>query len=205
VEQRIEVLEGVEVVRKRPAMFVGAPDAENPLAARVLQFVVSALVDDEPKPEEVRVTRWREGLITVAYDGAPIPIEPRPLRSCTHPILYHYFMQLVAGGRTERRSLWFGAVLNALSDRLVVWTMHGETPYRAVFRQGGLFSLLAASHVRRALGSTWLTYRTDDTVAPGVVGAGTLAALDNEVGAQAHGVRLTVYVRPDDLPDDDAW
>ena len=155
----ITVLEGLMAVRHRPAMYIGAEEPGHSLPTRILEFVADGVAHDTPTPEEVRILLWREGAITVAYDGAPIPIEPfsRPVNGVEHPAFYQFFMYLFAGADPFHRSLAFGAILNALSEQLVVSTMHGGDRYRAVFSQGMIVSLLTRTHCASPLGTTWVT------------------------------------------------
>jgi len=147
----IKILRGLEPVRLRPTMYIGGEDVHPNPRVRLLEATVRGIVDERPR--EVRILLWRGDAVTVAYDGSPLPIEPVSLwNHVSHPALYWSFMELfIAKGN-------FGAVLNALSERLVVSTMHADDCYRVVFEKGGIVSLLSRTHCKHPLGTTWLTY-----------------------------------------------
>jgi tetratricopeptide (TPR) repeat protein len=108
-------------------------EADRSLRERLLEYVISEITHELPK--EVRVLLWREGAVTIAYNGTPLPIESiqpcgTPAEGVSHPALYRHFMYLLAGHPSGMSV--FGAVLNALSERLVVSTIHNGHRYRAV-------------------------------------------------------------------------
>ncbi len=124
------------------------------------------VANDEPRPSAIRVRIHAAGAVVVAFDGSPLPIEPvgRPAEGVTHPALYQFFMHLMVG---TPRALMFGAILNALSERLVVSTMHDGHRYRAVFSRGAIVGLLARAACTRPDGTNGLVYRADPTVISG--------------------------------------
>ena len=132
----ITILEGLEAVRRRPAMYIGG---EEPHPSRRVQLLESVVDEIAHEPQaEVRILLWREDAVTIAYDGSPLPIEPfsRPIDGVAHPALYQSFMYLFAGGMLPFGTAAFGPVLNALSERLVVSTVHAGDRYRVVFSKG---------------------------------------------------------------------
>ena len=158
----ITVLEGLEPVRRRPAMYIGGEDEHPSPRARLLELAVTDIAY-ERRPQEVRILLWREGVVTIAYDGRPLAIEPpaRPVDDIPYPALYQSFMYLNVPAVNGM------AVLNALSERLVVSTMHDGRRYRGVFSKGMIAALLHRAHCDCPLGTTWLTYRPDATVVTG--------------------------------------
>ena len=133
----LTILEGLEPIQRRPAMYIGAAEPGRSLSHRLLEGLVEAIAGDTPPPQEIRVGLWSGSALTVAWDGVPLPIEPfdRSGEGVSHPALYQLFMHLAAGTPPFDR-FFFGAILNALSERLVVSTMHGDHRYRAVFAKG---------------------------------------------------------------------
>jgi DNA gyrase/topoisomerase IV subunit B len=165
-------------------MYVGASEPGRPAAARLLEGLVDAIAHDTPRPQEIRVQLWSGSVITVAYDGAPLPIEPfvSGTAGVSHPALYYLFMHLYAGGAPFDRFL-FGAILNALSERLVVSTMRDSDRYRVVFAKGNVVRLLHRTSCPRPLGVTWFTFRPDIAI----IGGDQLTLADVERIAERQG------------------
>lgn len=167
MEGRITVLEGPQAVRQRPARFIGVEDERQSWRAQLLELAVTDIAW-EWRPQAVRILLWREDAVTVAHDGRPLPIHPCAISvdDIPHPALYRSFMALRTGAAPPGGNGL--AILNALSELLVVSTVHGAHRYRTVFSKGMIASLLRPKHYPRSpLGATWLTYRPDATIVPG--------------------------------------
>lgn len=201
----IAIIEGLEVIRRRPAMYIGTDEPDRSLRRRLLELVVDGVVRDTPKPREVRVALWRDDAITVAYDGEPMPIEPFSARGAgvAHPALYEFFLHLFAGADPLGRTLSFCALLNALSERLVVSTMHAGQRYRAVFSRGMVVSLLTRTWCEAPLGTTWLTFHPDETI---ITGASlTRSEVQALVDGMVHEVSDVPVVVQDRTTDEADW
>src|SRR5690606_34921447 len=136
------VLEGLEAVRKRPAMYIGSTDTRG-LMHCVWEIIDNAV--DEAlagSGDEISVTLGQDGSISVADHGAGIPvdIEPRTGLSGVEVV----FTKLHAGGKCGAGSYnatgglhGVGAsVVNALSSRLDVEVDRNSATWGMSFRRG---------------------------------------------------------------------
>jgi DNA gyrase subunit B len=195
----IDVIEGLEAIRRRPSMYVGDATGGRTLCSRFLECVVGNVAAESPPPTAVRLIVWMGNALTVAYDGEPLPIRPvvGP-GAISHPELYTMFMTLLAPG--SPLALW-AAIANALSERLVVSTMHENTRYRAAFRRGGLVSLLSKTPTDESLGTSWLTLKPDADVVPGAIDATEAEAIVRRLKDATPAVHLTTVDRTNEKPD----
>jgi DNA gyrase/topoisomerase IV subunit B len=82
----------------------------------------------------------------------------------------------------QRRLAFSGAIVNALSERLVVSTVHEGERYRVVFSKGMLVSLLAKAPSEVPLGTNWLTFLPDGDLLGGAVSSAEAAEIVTRVG-----------------------
>lgn len=195
----LTIVEGLEVIRRRPSMYIGAGVSEgSSLCPRLLEVGLDGVVDDVPAPSAIRVTRWRDGAFTIAWDGEPLPIGASQLvpNAVAHPDLYRFFLYLHS---PEQRLGFSGAIVNAVSERLVVSTVHEGERYRAVFSRGMVVSLLAKAPCEAPLGSNWLTFVPDYDL----LGATVSRAEFEEIVARfaSRHAALTICDRSDDQAD----
>ena len=142
------VLEGLEAVRKRPAMYIGSTDTRGLM--HCLWEIIDNAVDEALAGygERITVRLEPDGSISV-YDvarGIPVDIEPRTKLTGVEVV----FTKLHAGGKFGAGSYnatgglhGVGAsVVNALSARLDVEVDRNGATYAMSFRRGvpGLFS-----------------------------------------------------------------
>jgi DNA gyrase/topoisomerase IV subunit B len=147
-------------------MYVGRSGDSQATARNLVAFVLSSVLEDPARPSAVNLVLWGEGAVSIAFDGAPFPISQDPLTEVPQPELYRSFMTLLQSGRLLGAG---GAVANALSEALLVATMHEGTCYRARFSKGALVTLLHATQSEQPLGTNWLTFLPDIAVVPGTV------------------------------------
>ncbi|MEM9012229.1 MAG: DNA topoisomerase IV subunit B [Pseudomonadota bacterium] len=139
----IEVLEGLEPVRKRPGMYIGGTDerALHHLVAEVLDNSMDEAVAGHASRIEIELDA--DGQAIVRDNGRGIPVDPHPKypdRSALEVIL----CTLHAGGKFSGKAYQTSgglhgvgvSVVNALSDHLAVEVARNRTLYRQVFSRG---------------------------------------------------------------------
>ena len=139
----IEVLEGLEPVRKRPGMYIGGTDerALHHLVAEILDNSMDEAVAGHASRIEVELLA--DGSVVVRDNGRGIPVDPHPKfpgKSALEVIL----CTLHAGGKfTEGAYQTSGglhgvgaSVVNALSDRMVVEVARNRELWRQSFSRG---------------------------------------------------------------------
>ncbi|PRX34973.1 topoisomerase-4 subunit B [Meinhardsimonia xiamenensis] len=139
----IEVLEGLEPVRKRPGMYIGGTDerALHHLVAEVLDNAMDEAVAGHASRIEVEL--HADGSVTVRDNGRGIPVDPHPKfpdKSALEVIL----CTLHAGGKFSGKAYQTSgglhgvgvSVVNALSDRLRVEVARGRELFAQEFSRG---------------------------------------------------------------------
>ena len=139
----IEVLEGLEPVRRRPGMYIGGTDekALHHLFAEVIDNSMDEAVAGHATFIEVVVSS--DGSITVTDNGRGIPVDPHP-KFPDKSALEVIMTTLHAGGKFDSNVYETSVGLhgvgvsvgNALSDRLEVEVARGQQLYRQVFSRG---------------------------------------------------------------------
>jgi topoisomerase IV subunit B len=166
----IEVLEGLEPVRKRPGMYIGGVDerALHHLFAEVLDNSMDEAVAGHAKV--IEVTLADDGALTVKDDGRGMPVDPHPKfpgKSALEVIM----TVLHSGGKFSGKAYETSgglhgvgvSVVNALSERveIVVWKDGFE--WRQVYSRGKPVSRLERMGPTRRHGSQ-LTFFPDPII-----------------------------------------
>jgi len=167
----IEVLEGLEPVRKRPGMYIGGTDerALHHLAAEIIDNAMDEAVAGHATRIEVEL--HADFSLTVRDNGRGIPVDPHP-RFPGKSALEVILCTLHAGGKfggdayqTSGGLHGVGAsVVNALSDSLVVEVARDRELYEQRFARGlplGPVRRLGPTQNRRG---TSVTFHPDDQI-----------------------------------------
>ena len=135
----IEVLAGLEPVRKRPGMYT---DTSRP--NHLAQEVVDNSVDEAlaGHATAIEVTLHRDTSLSVADDGRGMPVDIHPEEGV--PGVELILTRLHAGAKFSERNYRFSgglhgvgvSVVNALSSRLEVWVKRGGREYNMYFAGG---------------------------------------------------------------------
>jgi topoisomerase IV subunit B len=139
----IEVLEGLEPVRRRPGMYVGGTDerALHHLFAEVIDNAMDEAVAHHASTIEVEMTA--DGFVAVSDNGRGIPVEAHP-KFKKKSALEVIMTMLHAGGKFNHEVYETSgglhgvgvSVANALSETLEVEVARGGSLYRQIYKRG---------------------------------------------------------------------
>jgi topoisomerase IV subunit B len=139
----IEVLEGLEPVRRRPGMYIGGTDekAYHHLFAEVIDNSMDEAVAGHATFIEVELSE--DGFLSVTDNGRGIPIDPHP-KFPDKSALEVIMITLHAGGKFDSKVYETSgglhgvgiSVVNALSELMEVEVARGQTLYRQVYSRG---------------------------------------------------------------------
>jgi topoisomerase-4 subunit B len=180
----IEVLEGLEPVRRRPGMYIGGTDerALHHLVAEVLDNAMDEAVAGHAS--RIELDLHADGSVTVRDNGRGIPVDPHPKfpkQSALEVILTMLHSGGKFGGDAYKTSGGLHgvgvSVVNALSDKLVVEVARDRKLWTQTYSRGKATSKLKdAGAVQNRRGTT-ITFHPDAEI----------------FGAHAHFKPATVY------------
>jgi topoisomerase-4 subunit B len=135
----IEVLSGLEPVRRRPGMYTDT-SRPNHLAHEVVDNSVDEAIVGHCK--KIEVTMYRDGSVEVSDDGRGMPVDIHPKEKI--PGVELILTRLHAGGKFDHKNYQFSgglhgvgvSVVNALSKNLEVWIRRDGKEYNLSFVNG---------------------------------------------------------------------
>jgi DNA gyrase subunit B/topoisomerase-4 subunit B len=168
----IQVLEGLEPVRKRPGMYIGGVGTAG------LHHLVWEIVDNSVDEamnghaDEITVTLHKDGeSVTVVDNGRGVPVDLHP--KLKKPAIEIIYTTLHAGGKFEQGNYktsgglhGVGAsVVNALSSKLVATVKRDGREWQMEFKAGKPTGKLQKLGPARGTGTT-VYFRPDPTIFP---------------------------------------
>ena len=138
----IKILEGLEAVRVRPAMYIGSTGESG--LHHLFREVMDNSIDEAMAGHcgRIQVTIHQDGSLAVRDDGRGIPVDPEP--STGLPAVEVVMTRLHAGGKFDADTYKYSAglhgvgvsVVNALATWLRVEVRRNGTIYQQSFRRG---------------------------------------------------------------------
>jgi topoisomerase-4 subunit B len=167
----IEVLEGLEPVRRRPGMYIGGTDARalHHLAAEVIDNSMDEAVAGHATRIEVELGRGNR--LTVVDNGRGMPVDNHPKypgKSALEVIM----TMLHSGGKFEGKAYSTSgglhgvgvSVVNALSSETIVEVVRDRTLYRQTFSKGVATSPLETVGAAPNRRGTTVTFTPDPEI-----------------------------------------
>ena len=210
-ENQIQVLEGLEAVRKRPGMYIGST------SARGLHHLVYEIVDNSIDEAlagyctHIEVTLEPDSVVTVRDNGRGIPVGIHPQMGI--PTLEVVLTVLHAGGKFGGDGYKVSgglhgvgsSVVNALSEWLEATVYDGENKYTMKFARGKTVSTLRSVPCAHETGTT-IRFKADGQIFETL--QYDYEILANRLQEQAFlngGVKITLRDErdPDDEPRED--
>jgi DNA gyrase subunit B len=166
----ITVLEGLEPVRQRPAMYIGSvgKDGYHHLVAEIVDNSVDEAMNGHASTVQVSLAADRT-TITVEDDGRGIPVDPHPTHKL--PAVTIILTTLHSGGKFGHENYIHSgglhgvgsSVVNALSDHLEVKVRRDGVEWVQSFARGKPTTKLEKAGKTKTTGTT-VTFRPDPEI-----------------------------------------
>ncbi|MBI2537986.1 MAG: DNA topoisomerase (ATP-hydrolyzing) subunit B [Gemmatimonadetes bacterium] len=167
--ESIQVLKGLEAVRRRPGMYIGST------AARGLHHLAYDVVDNSVDEalagfcDRIDATIHQDNAVTVVDNGRGIPVDLHKTEKL--PGLEVAMTMLHAGGKFDKSTYKVSgglhgvgvSMVNALSERLDVWVQRDGKEYHMAFERGQTVQQLEVTGKAKKSG-TKVTFRPDTKI-----------------------------------------
>ena len=195
---QIQVLEGLEAVRRRPSMYIGSTDALG------LHHLVYEVVDNSVDEalagycKEIDVILRQDGSVSIRDDGRGIPVDIHS--QFNRPALEIVMTILHAGGKFDHESYSVSgglhgvgvSVVNALSEWLEVEVRRNGRAYWQRYEQGNVASELEVRGRSEHTGTT-ITFKPDGAIFEEIdYSFDTLSARLRELAFLNSGLKITI-------------
>ena len=167
---QIQVLEGLDPVRKRPGMYIGSTGYDG--VHHLIKEIADNSVDEAIAGYATRVdiVLLEDGGVRVSDDGRGIPVDKHPKTGIstleTVLTILHAGGKFGGGGYKISSGLHGvgSSVVNALSTKMIAEVVHGGELYEVIFEQGKTISPLKnLGKTKRPKGTT-ITFYPDPTI-----------------------------------------
>lgn len=174
--ENIEVLEGLEAVRKRPGMYIAGTDTPEGLHQLIFEILDNS-VDEAMNghAKEIEVVLHKDGTSASIHDdgrGIPVDKHPKYKKSALELIL----TTLHAGGKFSDDNYQTAgglhgvgsSVVNALSSEMQVTVYRDGSEYNQAYERGKVKSKLKSSKLKKKRTGTSIFFRPDDKIFPSI-------------------------------------
>ncbi len=194
----IKVLEGLDAVRKRPAMYIGST---GPMGLHHLVYeVVDNSVDEALAGycSEISVVIHTDNSVTVTDDGRGIPVELHPEKKV--PTVQVVLTELHAGGKFEQKVYKVSGglhgvgvtVVNFLSEWLKVEVKRDGSVYSQDYNTGKAVTKLKTTGKSKKTGTT-ISFKPDSKIFETIVFSfDTLSQRLRELSFLNAGIKITI-------------
>jgi DNA gyrase subunit B len=209
----IQVLEGLEAVRRRPGMYIGGT---NPRGLHHLVYEVVDNAIDEAlagRCSKITVVLRSDGGVAVTDDGAGIPVEPIPGNKDRRPAVEVVLTVLHAGGKFGGKGYMVSgglhgvgvSVVNALSERLEVEVHRDGFQWEVEFSRGKATKKLTKGKPSSKTGTT-VTFYADPQIFPEIeFKFDVLAQRLKELSYLTRGVTITLRDERVSPAEEEVW
>ena len=209
--KQIQVLEGLEPVRKRPGMYIGSTDTRG-LHHCVYEIVDNAI--DEAMAghcDTITVVLHDDGSVSVEDNGRGIPVDPHP--KLKKPALEIVLTTLHAGGKFGGDDSGYkvsgglhgvgSSVVNALSNKMVAEVYRDGLTHTQEYKRGKTASALKKGDKTKKTG-TKIQFWPDDTIFDTTIfSMNTLMTRFRQQAYLTRGITIAILDERKTRPEDD--